>query len=177
MYKKPLSLCLVADWSTWFQTLKQEAVKYGVWKYIEKCYEDPSKWETLGRPELPVLPECLEHIPSCAEDGGDAVDTYKRAFDHFTEVTLPMYQLELKRYDAEWEGLQKVEQFFDRTVSKWEFGAVFTCSGSLRERVDSLRRVLQPSIDNQVTEAYHQLHHHLHTLHDGKHPDSSVDWS
>lgn len=177
MYKEPVSLYSVSDWSRWYDALEQEAVKYGVWKYVKECRGDPSKWETLTRPEVPILPECLQHVPSCAEDGDEAMDAYQRAFHYFNEVTLPMHQLELKRYDAEWEGLQRVEEFFDRTVSKWDFGEVFTCSGSLRERVTNLRRVLQPSMLNQIIGAYNQLHEHLHALPDDDDPDWFVDWS
>lgn len=157
MYKEPVSLYTVADWSRWHKVLKLEAEKYGVWQYIE----DSDECEGLTRPEMPVLPDCLCSIPSRAEDGDDVVERYQRALQHFNDITFPMYQLEMKRYNEDWEGLQKVEKFFELSVCKRTFGEIFTRSGSLRERVATLRQALEPSVQKQAIVAYGQLLTHL----------------
>ncbi|KAJ6783408.1 hypothetical protein PWT90_02218 [Aphanocladium album] len=144
------------DWTIWFKTLSVEAHKLGVWDYI-----DPAGEMFLLRPDVPLLPKQLQRMPSIAEDGVEAVELYNRALHHFTNVTLPLYTMRLDRYIEDAASLDKMEQFFDQTVSKLAYGEMCARAGTLRGKIATLQGQLMPTRQTEVNDAYWALEEHL----------------
>lgn len=159
------------DWRLWYKTLVTEAVKVGVWEYL-----DPEGEACLVRPEVPLLPERIKYIPSLEKDGVKAVEAYERSLHHFTNVSMPLYRLRLGHYNKDYDSMLRMEEFFDKTVNKVAYGELCARSGDLRSRISTLQSQLASVRQAEVNDAYWALEEILSKPHVND-DNWSINWS
>lgn len=145
------------DWANWYHAFKGHATRLFVWNFI-----DPFTNGHLRRPELPTLPKELVNIPESDADAAEQ-ERYQKALHHFSSVTVPNYNVQMDRYERDLESMQKMEDFFDRTVCKDTYGKVFALQQTLSGRLAMLYNEVEPDCEVGMHDGYFALEKVLST--------------